>query len=142
MLDDETTTKLLGEIRDSTSVYDYITKYDSDFPLISFKHYVELVMEKKAIRKSLMVKRSGMSRTYAYQILSGLKKPSRDKVLRLCFGLELNLDETQKLLNIAGLNPLYPKNKRDSILIFSLCNGYTIYDTESLLESHGEPSLE
>ncbi len=142
MLENEATTKLLDEIRDSTNVYEYITKYDTDFPALSYQNYIELVLEKKEIKKSLMVKRSGMQRNYAYQLLSGKRNPSRDKIIRFCYGLELDLAEAQKLLNLASFNPLYPKSKRDSIIIFSLCNHYTLDETMDLLSAHGEEFLD
>lgn len=136
------TEELLNILKDETNVYNYIKKYQSQFPPISFENFVELVLQKKDMKKSDMIRRTGLHRTYAYQILSGKKKPSRDKVLRFAFGLMLNLDETQKLLAAAAFNPLYPKNKRDSIIIFCILNGKSIFETDALLYDNDELPIE
>ena len=45
-----------------------------------------------------------------------------DKLIALCFGMMLDIDETDDLLKYAGYNPLYARNKRDSIIIFAISN--------------------
>lgn len=141
MIDNEKTEKLMNELKDSSSVYSYISKYNTDFPNVSFTDFIGLVIQKKKLKKSQVVKATGLHRTYAYQIISGKKKPSRDKVLTFSFGLGLNLDDTQKILRIAEFNLLYPKQKRDSIIIYAICNGYTIERTNWLLDENNEEPI-
>ncbi|PKM51032.1 MAG: hypothetical protein CVV02_08855 [Firmicutes bacterium HGW-Firmicutes-7] len=138
---DERTEKLINELKDSSNVYSYIGKYNGDFPNLTFTDFINLALDKKRLKKSHVVKNTGLHRTYAYQIMSGKKKPSRDKALTIAFGLELTLEETQKLLNIAEFNPLYPKNKRDSIIIFALCNSYSLDKTNRLLYDNNEEPI-
>lgn len=142
MIENEKTEKLIDELRDSSSLYSYMSKYDTDFPNISFSDFIDLVIQKKKMKRSQVVKDAGLHRTYAYQIMSGKKKPSRDKVLTLAFGLHLNLEDTQKFLRIAQFNLLYPKQKRDSIVIFALCNAYTLDRTNVLLYDNEEEPIE
>lgn len=79
-------------------------------------NYLTAIIEEKALKKAAVIRKSNIQTNYAYQIFSGLKIPSRDKLIALCFGME----ETQMLLKYAGYAPLYPRNKRDSVIIDSL----------------------
>lgn len=140
-MDNERTENLLNEIKDSSNVYSYISKHNTDFPNITFVDFINLVIQKKNLKKSQVVKMSGINRTYAYQIMSGKKKASRDKIITLAYGLTLSIEETQKLLKLAEFNPLYPKNKRDAIIIFAICNNYNINQTNLLLFENNEEPL-
>ena len=73
----------------------------------------------------------------AHQIFSGHKNPTRDKVLALCFGFLLSLDETQTLLKCTGYGPLYPRDPKDSLIIFALQRNYSIADVNELLFEKG-----
>ena len=83
-----------------------------------------------------------MDRTYAYQIFSGRRKPARDKLLALGFGMGLALEEMQKLLKVSEYPVLYAKNKRDSILLFCLDKGVSLIETNELLYEMGENVIE
>ena len=67
------------------------------------------------------------------------KNISRDKVIMLCFGLTLTVDEAQQLLKKSGYAPLYVRDTRDSIIIFSLEHHIGIVNTNIKL---GEYNLE
>ena len=86
------------------------------------------LIEVKKLKKPSIISKSGLERSYAYQIFAGKKIPSRDKLLVLAFGMKLTFDEVQQLLKVNGYAQLYPKNKRDSIIIFAL------YKDQSILE--------
>ena len=72
------------------------------------------------IKKADVIRKSQLDRIYAYQIFSGTRKPNRDKLLALGFGMELSIEEMQKMLKISEYPILYVKNKRDSIILFGL----------------------
>ena len=80
-----------------------------------------------------LIAASQIQRNYGYQILNGTRKPSRDKVLALCLALRLNLPDTGRALTLAQLGQLYPKKRRDSILIFSLNKRLSVLQTNELL---------
>lgn len=141
MFENEKTEQLMNELKDSSNVYSYISKYNTDFPNISFTDFMDLIIQKKGLKKSKVVKATGLHRTYAYQIMSGKKKPSRDKVLTFSFGLGLNIDDTQRFLRIAEFNLLYPKQKRDSIIIYAICNEYSLDKTNFLLDENNEEPI-
>ncbi|MDD6563931.1 MAG: hypothetical protein PUF08_02495 [Clostridiales bacterium] len=88
--------------------------------------YLNAVLCEKNLSKSEVIKKSNIQTNYAYQIFSGLKIPSRDKLIALCFGMGLTLGEAQTLLKYSGYAPLYPRIKRDSVIIDSLESGKSV----------------
>lgn len=141
-MNNEKTEKLMNELKEASSLYSFIDKHQDAFPNLTLPDYIELLIQKKGLKKSQVINDTGLHRTYAYQIMSGQRKPSRDKLIAFAFGLNLNMEETQRLLTTAEFNPLYPKNKRDSIIIYAICNHYDIMSVNDLLYEHGEEILE
>jgi len=87
----------------------------------------------RGYKKSGGISASCLSKTYAYQIFSGVKNPSRDKLLALAVAMTLTFEECQRLLRLAAVNELYVKNKRDSIIIFGLMRGLNNMELNDLL---------
>ena len=83
--------------------------------------------------KAALAKRSGMSDIYLHQIFSGRRNPSRSRLLCLCIGLGASLEETQELLKLCGLAQLYPKLRRDAIIIFALSHHMTLFEVNDKL---------
>jgi hypothetical protein len=104
------------------------------------KHIARLCSEKNLV-KAKIIKRAEMNEIYAYQIFSGKRMPSRDKLLCLCLGMELNSAETNQLLKCVGLAPLYPKNKRDSIILFGFEKGQSVMEINEGLYENDEKTL-
>jgi hypothetical protein len=84
-----------------------------------------------------VIKLASIERTYGHQLFNGTRKPSRDKVIQLAFGFGLDVDETQELLKIAQKSLLYPKIKRDAVILYCLNNHKSIIQTQSVLETLG-----
>jgi len=55
------------------------------------------------------------------------------------FGLDLT--DTQRALNCAATGQLYPKNKRDSVLLFAIRKNLSVMETNDLLYDMEEPPL-
>lgn len=93
--------EILGKSADATHAlgYQYSIKPSETFPEVLY-NYLNL----KGIKKyNAMCKRIGMSPDTFYSILRGrYKEVKKDNVLKLCVGLELHVDEAEKLLNSAG----------------------------------------
>jgi len=89
-----------------------------------------------------VVRRSNLNKAYVYQIFLGKKYPSRDKVIALAFGLGLDAEETQMLLKQAGYRELYPRDPRDTLLLYAISQKMTIIDTNELLYDHNIEVLE
>ena len=102
----------------------------------SLSEHLNLLLSQKGIKKADVVRGSLLDRAYVYQIFSGEKTPSRDKLIAIAFGLKLSDDETQKMLKISGNRELYARDKRDALILFALQHKKTIWDTNELLYSH------
>lgn len=141
MVNLEQTTKLIEELKNSHDLMDYIEKYDFNYASISFTEYLEKLFDDSNLKKSEVIRSINLTRSYAYEIFSGQKKPSRDKVIMLCFGLSVDYQEAQHLLSMAKHNPLHPKDKRDSIIIYGLYNLLSFYQINILLNDFDEVLL-
>ena len=91
------------------------------------------LLAEKQKKKSTVIAGSGIEVHYAYQIFSGAKLPSRDKVIMLCFGFSLSAEEAQQLLKMTGYPQLYAKNERDNAILFGLTKKLGIMDMNDLL---------
>ena len=59
---------------------------------IPLSKYLNQILDSHSLQKSELIRRSGLDRSYVYDILSGKREPSRDKVLALCFAVPLSAD--------------------------------------------------
>lgn len=80
-----------------------------------------------------VIKNASIERTYGHQLFNGTRKPSRDKVIQLAFGFELDVEETQNLLRIAQKSLLYPRIKRDAAILYCISNHIDIVGLQNLL---------
>ena len=101
-------------------------------------------MEARGLRKSEVVRRSGISKNYVYNILSGSKaNPGRDKVLALCIASEMTYRQTQHALEIAGVRPLYPRDERDVRIAIAINGGLQeVIIINILLDEYGLDPLD
>ncbi len=128
------TTKLLEELMQCSDFKKFYNENNEYINNTSLADYLNDIIEKKKLKKAEIIKKAEISEVYAYQIFSGTrKKPERNKLLCLAFGLELNLDEIQELLKISGYPPLYVKKPFDSVIIYAICNQFTVMETNNLL---------
>jgi hypothetical protein len=88
-----------------------------------------------------IVLRSHIARTYLYQLLSGTRKPSRDKLIQLAFGFGLDDEGAQALLKAARMSPLYPRVVRDAAILRCLHERKSIGETQELLGRMGLTAL-
>ena len=84
-----------------------------------------------------VIEQSQIERTYGHQLFNGTRRPSRDKVLQLALGMGLNVDETQQLLRAALKSPLYPRLKRDAVVLFGLQKGLPLLAVQESLTKYG-----
>ena len=78
------------------------------------------------LERARVVREAGLNETFGYQIFMGQRGASRNKVLQLAFAMRLSLREANRLLQAAGSNGLYCKNRRDAIVIFCLERGHSL----------------
>ena len=87
-------------------------------------------------------KKCGLTESYLYKLLEGKRtNPSRDALIKISFGLSLDLDQTNNLLRSGNFNILYPRIKRDSIIIFCICKKQSLLQCDQMLADAGEKTL-
>ena len=84
---------------------------------------------------------SGLHPTVVYDIFAGKSIPGRDRAIMLAFGLKCDLRETQRLLRLAGASELWPKVRRDAIIIWCINQGMTRSECDDELWRLGEKTL-
>ena len=109
----------------------------------TFAGWVDEILESKGMTRQGIFQRADIPQKYGYKLLSGEKHTTdRDKLLRLFFAMELKLSQAQRGLELYGLAALYPRKKRDAILIIAFNRGISWVDqVDDLLIQHGEPPL-
>jgi hypothetical protein len=74
---------------------------------------------------------------YGYELFrNDVKKASRDKLIRICIGFPLSVEEAQKVLRYGKVRPLYPRDERDAYILFGLNKKYTLDELNDLLYEH------
>ena len=129
----KTTDQLLKILQNSNNINSYLTDNNSNISNISFHEYLTQLLDEKGLTKAQVITDSNIQKNYGYQIFDGSKTPSRDKVIAL--------DEANRLLHLSNNGILYPKIKRDSIIIFGLENNQKIIDLNITLDDLGEAPL-
>ena len=138
----KSTTELLNELKnfDSFKEYEKINKNSMINKTLS--QYLCDLLEEKHLKKSDVIRKGELNESYAYQMFSGVKStPSKDKLICLSIGMDLSVDETNSLLKLAWLSPLYPSIKRDSIIIINMNNKKSVVEINEELYNEGEETL-
>lgn len=100
---------------------------------MELKDYFNIILAKKNLMPAQVVKASGLQNAYAYQIISGEKqRPSRNKLLALAFAMKLTLKETQQMLKVAQLPPLYPRKRQNLVVIFAIKEQYSLVNVNEV----------
>ncbi|MCL2655630.1 MAG: XRE family transcriptional regulator [Coriobacteriia bacterium] len=133
------TEELLNELLFSSSAGHYIDTHQMTEPSLS--SYLNELLRSKDLKKSEVIKKSRLNETFAYQIFSGDRHASRNKVLQLAFAMELSLREAQRLLKHAGANELYCKDRRDAIIIYCLSRKCSLIKVDAELYKFGEETI-
>ena len=121
------------ELKKTFNLQTFLKKYKEHMISKTLSQYLTQLLIEKDKTIPEVIDASFINRTYAYQIFDGTKKPSRDKLISIAFGLHLSVEETQKLLKISGNKELYVKNMRDAIILHSIHNNKGVGKTNSLL---------
>jgi len=135
------TIELLDLLKAKDSYEEVINEMPILLSKVTLTEYLSELVRNKNLKKADIIFQSRIERSYAYQIFSGKKIPSRDKVLALAFGMRLTFEEVQDFLKVNGYAQLYPKNNRDNIIIFALYKGQSILEVNENLLALGEDAV-
>lgn len=132
---------VLQKIDHRDKLSQYIDDLAVSSPERTFAEYYKSLDAVTRRSNTELIRRSGIERSYFYQLMDGRRQPGRDKVILLGIAAGLRLQEVQRCLEIAGLGILYSRRRRDAILIFCIENQLPVEDTIELLEEFGERTL-
>ena len=77
-------------------------------------------MEKNGISRAELIRRMNIDRNYGYQLLNGIRRPTRNHIIQMGLLLELDIESFQKLLKIARKKPLYVRDMFDAKVFFAI----------------------
>jgi transcriptional regulator with XRE-family HTH domain len=135
------TDELAAEIKSTNDIETYIRENTSEFSSEMFQRTFKEFCVMSGMSQEGIAERSMLSHGFVNNLLNNAKRPSRDTVIKLAFGLGLNVEDTSRLLKLAGHGELYPRMERDAIILFCLNKGVTLIDTNILLQKRLETLL-
>lgn len=133
------TEEVLQELLNAPSLDEFIDAHE--FPAVTLPEFLERMLEKKGLKRSRVVRMADLNETFGYQIFTGARNPSRDKVLQIAFAMALSLRETNRALMAAGASSLDPKCRRDAIIIFCIDQGCSLQKVNEELYRLGEDTV-
>ena len=129
------------DLMSSTDLSKFLENNEENFISESITEILNRVFSEQEISKAALAKRSGMSEIYLHQIFAGRRTPSRNRLLCLCYGLGVSFEKTQELLRECGCAQLYPKVRRDAIIIYGLLHQCDLFEINDQLFDENEETL-
>ena len=136
-----TTDALMKRLYRTKKLNHFIENYKDSMEEETLGAFLGRYLEEHALTMAGAIRQAQIERSYGYQIFRGIRLPSRDKVLQLAFGMRMNVEDTERMLRIAGKSPLYPRLKRDAVIVFCLKEGITLEETQEYLAKYGLSAL-
>ena len=133
------TEEVLQELLDAPSLDAFVD--GREFPAETLAGFLGHMLEKKHLKRSRVVRMADLNETFGYQIFTGARNPSRDKVLQIAFAMALTLRETNRAHIAAGTSSLNPKCRRDAIIIFCIGQGCSLQKVNEELYRLGEETV-
>lgn len=133
------TDELLKELLDAPSIDSYVEGHD--FLERSLSEYLQQLLEEKHLERVRVVRMADLNETYGYQIFTGARQPTRNKVLQIAFAMALTLKETNRALAAAGASALNCKDRRDAIIIFCIDRSCSLQKVNEELYRFGEETV-
>lgn len=138
-LEEPLTEELLDELMSASSVGDYLEGHR--FSERALSDYLQELLADRELVQPTIVHEAQLNPTFGYQVFMGKRGAGRDTVLRIAFAMRLTPRETNRALQAARANALYPKNRRDAILIYCLEHETGLMGANAALYEFGEDLL-
>ena len=140
-MDNKSTDDLKQELMSDPDIGSYIRKNESCFVSRSVTELLTEFYERRNMTKSQLARKSNMSEVYLHQVFAGRRKPSRNKILCMCIGMELSIEDTQRLLKEAAYAQLYPKIRREAIIYHGIVHHTPLDEINDKLFEADEKAL-
>ena len=128
------TDELLALLFKERNLEQFLQRNESAYLTTSFSDYLNAWCRKRLEVPEQVIRRANLEKSYGHQLFSGKRNPSRDTVLQLAFAMDADLPQAQEMLRIARRSPLYPRIKRDAVLIYCLHNHISLVDAQIILQ--------
>lgn len=138
-MDERITEELLAELLASPSIEGFLD--ENAINEVTLSEYLQQLLDKKGLKRAEVIRKANLNATFGYQVFTGARGAGRDTILQLVFAMELTLREANRLLQAAGVNGLYCKNRRDDIIIFCIEHSYSLQETDEELYRFGEETI-
>lgn len=130
------TSTLMRKLHKTKKIDSFLLEQEAQFEHETFQEYLKKHCAAKNTIAEHVIGRAQIDRTYGHQLFNGTRKPSRDKVIQLAFGLGLDVEETQQLLRAASKSALYPRVRRDAVMIYALKEHWSMTDVQEALDQY------
>ena len=131
----KTTDELLNDIKNQEEPDRYLEENESELRRMSLSEYLRSMLDKYQIKKADLFRKTELvGNNYGYELFRNDKKtPSRDILLQISLAFPLTIEETQQVLRCAGWAILYPRDKRDALLLYAIKKGMSVDEINILL---------
>jgi transcriptional regulator with XRE-family HTH domain len=139
-MEQKPTDELLDDLLSSPSLDAFVQA--NELPSCTLAEYLQQMLAQKGLSQPTVVRMANLSDAYGYQIFAGIRQhPSRDKVLQIAFAMGLTPREANRALEYAGASSLYPKVRRDAIILYCLDRGTSLQKVDEELYRLGERTI-
>ena len=136
-----TTDELLKLLFKERSLDDFLQRNESAYLNTTFADYLSAWCKRNQEVPEQLIRRANLEKSFGHQLFSGKRNPSRDTVIKLAFAMRADVAQTQEMLKIARKSTLYPRIKRDTVIIYCLHNRVSLVDTQIILQDLELPIL-
>ena len=146
MQEERLTEDLVNRLLEAATPEAFLAEDDTVIDRSLSDYLDELLADRKTrfdarFNRSRLAADSGVNSTFVYDIFDGKSMPGRDNAIMLAFGLRCDVRETQRLLRLAGVSELWPKRRRDAIILWCVKHGMTRVACDDELYRLGERPL-
>ena len=131
-----TTGSLMQRIMKTSSLSRFLNQNEQYMGTEDLAIWLNNICRERGLSVSEVIREAQIDRSYGYQIFRGIRTPSRDKLLQLALGIGLDVNQTQHLLILSGKSTLYPRLKRDAVLLYCIRHSFSVLDTQDVLEKY------
>lgn len=131
------TDELSFELENAQSVHSYMEANKAEFDDKNFYSFLNTLIADSGKSKTKIITDACISEPYLYNLIRGEKRPTRNSVIKLAFGLGLTLETTERFLMLAGYSHFYVRHKRDALLKYAFQNSMNISEADNLLVGYG-----
>lgn len=136
----KSTEELLNLIQKASDIEYYIKENESEMLNISLDVYLSKLLEENNLKIADVMAKSEQG-DYIYKVFKNQRKASRDILISIAIGMELDINQAQKLLRISKNARLDPREKRDSVIIYAITNNISVCELNDILYDIGERTL-